>query len=105
MGNMLTFKEHHEQEELNELFGSLPFVINTLKWHVKNRREPKGEGVWRFKYSVPELPKNSTGSGFHYNDEGIFEYKGTYKKAIKALIKRMKELGGNVKQAQVELVA
>ena len=102
---MLTFKEHHEQEELNELFGSLPFVINTLKWHVKNRRDPKGEGVWRFKYNVPELAKKTTTSGFHANDEGVFEYKGTYKKALKALIKLLKARKGNLKHAQIELVS
>jgi len=105
MGNMLTFKEHHEREELNELFGSLPFVINTLKWHVKNRRDPKGEGVWRFKYSVPELAKHSGVTGLYANDEGIFEYNGTYKKALKALIKLLKARKGNLKHAQIELVS
>ena len=104
MGNMQSFKEHlAEQEELNELFGSIPFIINTIKYYSKNREEPKGESTWRFKFVVPESRTHRT--GIHANEEGVFEYKGTYKKALKALIGHMKARGGNVKQAKVDLLA
>ena len=100
---MQTFKEHlTEQEELNELFGSLPFIINTIKWQAKNRKAPAGESTWRFKYNVPDLLKGT--SAYSANNEGIFEYKGTYKKALKALFTHMKVLGGNIKQAKVDIV-
>lgn len=98
---MQTFKEYLTEEELNELFGSLPFIINTIKWQSKNRKAPAGESTWRFKYNVPDLKGTSAYSA---NSEGIFEYKGTYKKALKALFTHMKVLGGNIKQAKVDLV-
>lgn len=100
---MHTFKQHLAEEELTELFGSIPFILNTLKYHAKNRKSPDGDATWKFKYIVPAL-KRGIGA-FDANDEGVFQFKGDYNKAVKALIKHMKAKGGNVKQAKVALIA
>ena len=101
---MKTFKEHlEEQKELEEIFGSIPFKINTLKWSSKHKgQKPKGTDNWRFDYKVPVA---TAGQGFL--DDGEFSFKGVFKKAVQALVKYLKRSAGpgaQLKQAKVELL-
>ena len=91
-----------ESKELEEIFGSIPFVINTLKWSSKHKgQKPKGKDTWKFDYI---LPVQTSGQGFL--DDGEFSFKGLFKKAVQALVKYLKTRakgGGNIKQAKVTL--
>ena len=101
---MKSFKEHMlaEEQELEELFGSLPFKIDTSKWSMKNKGQtPKGQGNWKFDFKIPvRSPAHS------YLDDGEFTFKGMFKKAIQGLVKYLKksaQSGSNLKQAKVVL--
>lgn len=101
---MKTFKEHlEESQELEELFGAIPFKINTIKWSSKHKGQtPKGEDTWKFDYKVPVATQ---GQGFL--DDGEFSFKGLFKKAVQALVKYLKKStgpGARLKQAKVELL-
>ena len=101
---MQTFKEHliQEQKELEEIFGSVPFKIDTLAWSSANRGQtPKGKGDWKFSYKVPV--KNPSIS---YIDDGEFSFKGKFKDAVKKLadyLKKSAPKGTMIKQAMVKL--
>ena len=82
---MQTFKEHliQEQKELEELFGSIPFEVDYLKWSAKHGgQRPKGTGNWKFDFKVPVKNRGSM-----YLDDGEFTFKGLFKKAVQALLK------------------
>ena len=100
-----TFKEHTqslEEIELAELFGSIPFTIDTLAWQSKHSgQRPKGNDTWKFDFKVPVRSAGSL-----YLDDGDFTFKGMFKKAVKALVKYLKTSAGpkgNLKQAKVVL--
>lgn len=100
---MKTFKEHlEESKELEELFGAIPFKIDTVKWSSKHSGQiPKGKDTWKFDYKVPV---RSMGNIFL--DDGSFTFKGLFKKAVQALVKYLKRSAGpagNLKQAKVVL--
>jgi hypothetical protein len=100
---MKTFKEHiAEEQELEEIFGSLPFKINTLKWQAKHGgQKPKGSGNWKFDFKIPVRS-----AAISYLDDGEYTFKGMFKKAIQGLVKYLKRSAGpkgNIKQAKVEL--
>ena len=101
---MKSFKEHMlaEEQELEELFGSLPFKIDTSKWSMKHKgQQPKGQGNWKFDFKVPVRSPMAS-----YLDDGEFTFKGMFKKAIQGLVKYLKRSSGpkgNLKQAKVTL--
>ena len=101
---MKSFKEHilSEEQELEEIFGSIPFKIDTIKWSQKNKgKQPKGQGNWKFDFKVPVRTP-----GVMYLDDGEFSFKGLFKKAVQGLIKYLKKSAGpkgNLKQAKVTL--
>ena len=101
---MKSFKEHilSEEQELEEIFGSIPFKIDTIKWSQKNKgKQPKGQGNWKFDFKVPVRTP-----GVMYLDDGEFSFKGLFKKAVQGLIKYLKRSAGpkgNLKQAKVTL--
>tara|TARA_Y100000004_G_scaffold121029_1_gene136062 strand:- start:1260 stop:1565 length:306 start_codon:yes stop_codon:yes gene_type:complete len=99
---MKSFKEQTEEQELKELFGSVPFPIDTLAWQAKNKGvTPKGIGNWKFDFKVPIRTP-----GAMYLDDGEFTFKGMFKKAVQALVKYLKRSAGpkgNLKQAKVKL--
>ncbi len=101
---MKSFKEHMlaEEQELEELFGSLPFKIDTTKWSMKHKgQQPKGQGDWKFNFKVPVRSPMAS-----YLDDGEFTFKGMFKKAIQGLVKYLKRSAGpkgNLKQAKVIL--
>lgn len=96
---MKSFKQFNEEQELNELFRSLSFKVDTKKWSTKNIGAPSGEGTWKFDYKLPQVAIDAS-----WIDDGIFEFKGSYKKAIKELDKFLKKRGGNMSQAVVSLL-
>jgi hypothetical protein len=103
LNKMKTFKEHiAEEQELEEIFGSLPFKINTLKWQAKHGgQKPKGSGNWKFDFKIPVRS-----AAISYLDDGEYTFKGMFKKAIQGLVKYLKRSAGpkgNIKQAKVEL--
>ena len=101
----ITFKEHSaslEERQLEELFASIPFKIDTLAWSSAHKgQKPKGNGNWKFDFKVPvRTPAVS------YLDDGEFTFKGMFKKAVQALVKYLKRSAGpkgNLKQAKVKL--
>jgi hypothetical protein len=100
-----TFKEHAnalEERELEELFGAIPFSIDTLAWSSAHKgQRPKGNGNWTFDFKVP-----IRSAGAMYLDQGDFTFKGAFKKAVQALVKYLKKSAGpqgNIKQAKVKL--
>jgi hypothetical protein len=101
---MKSFKEHMlaEEQELEELFGSLPFKIDTTKWSMKHKgQQPKGQGDWKFNFKVPVRSPMAS-----YLDDGEFTFKGMFKKAIQGLVKYLKRSAGpkgDLKQAKVVL--
>ena len=101
---MKSFKEHMlaEEQELEEIFGSIPFKIDTIKWSQKNKgKQPKGQGNWKFDFKVPIRTP-----GVMYLDDGEFSFKGLFKKAVQGLVKYLKRSAGpkgNLKQAKVTL--
>ena len=92
---MKTFKEHiKEQDDLNEA----PFTVDTIQYGSTPGRFEKG--VWKFKYRVPTFPS----PGLGVVDDGEFQFKGTYGKALKALHNLFKKMNKpRIKQAGVEL--
>jgi len=102
--DMKSFKEHamSEDGELKELFGSIPFDVDYLKWSAKHGgQRPKGTGNWKFDFKVPVKNRGSM-----YLDDGEFTFKGLFKKAVQALLKYLKNSAGpqgNLKQAKVVL--
>jgi hypothetical protein len=100
---IMTFKTHKEEkQELEELFGAIPFALDLQPWKMKNRgQKPQGVGNWKFDFMIPVL---QAGQGFL--DDGIFSYKGKFKDAVKKLvqyIKKRAQKGGNLKQTKVKL--
>ena len=101
---MKSFKEHYisEEQELEELFGALPFKIDTIKWSQKNKgKQPKGQGNWKFDFKVPVRSPMAS-----YLDDGEYTFKGLFKKAVQGLVKYLKRSAGpkgNLKQAKVVL--
>jgi|TARA_E500000178_G_C16641951_1_gene582381 hypothetical protein len=100
---MKTFKEHlEESKELEEIFGAIPFKIDTLKWSSKHKgKSPKGNDTWKFDYKVPVRAMGSM-----VLDDGDFTFKGLFKKAVQALVKHLKISAGPkgiIKQAKVVL--
>ena len=91
-----------DEQELEELFGALPFSIDTMAWSVKNKgKQPKGNGNWTFDFKVPVRTTSVS-----YIEDGEFTFRGMFKKAIKALVKYLKSPAGpkgNLKQAKVTL--
>ena len=91
-----------EEKEIQELFGSIPFAIDTIAWSAKNKgKQPKGNGNWKFDFKVPVRT-----AGAMYVDDGDFNFRGMFKKAIQALVKYLKRSAGpqgNLKQAKVVL--
>ena len=91
-----------EKQELKELFGALPFTIDTLQWSIKNKgKQPKGNGKWTFDFKVPVRTTSVS-----YIEDGEFTFRGMFKKALKALLKYLKSSAGpkgNLKQAKVTL--
>ena len=103
--NMKSFKEHiaEEQQELEELFGAIPFTINTLKWQSKHKgQKPKGKDKWKFDYLLPVRD-----GGMMYADDGEYSFTGEFKKAVKGLVDYLKKRASgksNLKLAKVELL-
>ena len=98
-----SFKQHiKEEQELEEIFGSIPFKIDTLAWSASHKgQKPKGNGDWKFSYKVPV--KNPSIS---YIDDGEFSFKGKFKDAVKKLsdyLKKTAPRGTVIKQAMVKL--
>ena len=105
MSEGTTFKEAYadlEEQELAELFASIPFKIDTLAWSSAHRgQKPKGNGNWTFDFKVPVRTPAAS-----YLDDGEFTFKGMFKKAVQALVKYLKRSAGpkgNLKQAKVKL--
>lgn len=91
---MKSFKQYNEDQEINELFGSLPFKIDI------GAISTKGKGEWKFDYKVPVRD-----AAISFIDDGVFKFVGPYKDALKALHKYLKNIdNGNLKQAKVKLV-
>ena len=94
--------EDIEERELQELFGSIPFSIDTLAWSQKHRgQKPKGNDKWKFDYLIPVRD-----AGMMYVDDGEFTYRGMFKKAVKALVDYLKKRASgksNLKLAKVKL--
>ena len=88
--------------ELEEIFGSIPFKIDTIKWSQKNKgKQPKGQGNWKFDFKVPVRSPMAS-----YLDDGEYTFKGLFKKAVQGLVKHLKRSAGpkgNLKQAKVVL--
>ena len=92
--NMKTFKEHIEKSELYEA----PFKVDTIQYGASPSRFEKG--VWKFNYRVPTNPSPALG----VVDDGEFQFKGTYGKALKALHNLFKKMNKpKIKQAVVKL--
>ena len=91
-----------EERELAELFGSIPFNIDVLKWSSKHGgQRPKGNDTWKFDYKVPVRSM-----GNMVLDDGEFTFRGAFKKAVQALVKYLKKSVGPkgiIKQAKVVL--
>jgi hypothetical protein len=103
LNEMKSFKEHlTEEQELEEIFGSIPFAINTLKWQSKHRgQKPKGKDNWKFDYLIPVRD-----SGMMYADDGEYSFSGEFKKAVKGLVDYLKKRASgksNLKLAKVTL--
>lgn len=103
LNEMKSFKEHlTEEQELEEIFGSIPFAINTLKWQSKHRgQKPKGKDNWKFDYLLPVRD-----AGLMFSDDGEYSFTGEFKKAVKGLVNFLKRRASgkaNLKQAKVTL--
>ena len=103
LNEMKSFKEHlTEEQELEEIFGSIPFAINTLKWQSKHRgQKPKGKDNWKFDYLIPVRD-----GGMMYADDGEYSFSGEFKKAVKGLVDYLKKRASgksNLKLAKVTL--
>ena len=101
--DMKSFKEHlSEQEELEELFGAIPFNINIMKWQAKHKgQKPKGKDKWKFDYLLPVRD-----GGMLFTDDGEYSFTGEFKKAVKGLVDYLKRRASgksNLKQAKVTL--
>ena len=101
---MKSFKEHYttEHQELEELFGAIPFTINTLKWQSKHKgQKPKGKDKWVFDFLIPVRD-----GGMMYSDDGEYSFTGEFKKAVKGLVDYLKKRASgksNLKLAKVTL--
>ena len=100
---IMTFKQHKEEkQELEELFGAIPFTLDIQAWKRKHKgQKPKGVDDWKFDFMIPVL---QAGQGFL--DDGVFSHKGKFKDAVKKLVQYIKKRaqgGGNLKQTKVEL--
>ena len=83
-----------EEKNLNEA----PFAVDTIPFGAAPNRFSKG--LWKFNYRVPTVPT----PGLGVVDDGEFEFKGTYGKALKALHKFFKTMNKpRIKQADVRL--
>lgn len=83
-----------EEENLYEA----PFAIDTIDFGASPSRFDKG--VWKFNYRVPTYPSPAVG----VVDDGEFQFKGTYGKALKALHNLFKKMEKpRIKQALVKL--
>ena len=104
LNEMKSFKEHltEEEQELEEIFGSIPFAINTLKWQSKHKgQKPKGKDKWKFDYLIPVRD-----AGMMYVDDGEYSFTGEFKKAVKGLVDYLKKRASgksNLKLAKVTL--
>jgi hypothetical protein len=95
-----SFKELTLDEELEEIFGKLPFEIDITPWKMKHKGNPKGNDTWRFDYAISTHPSPAIG----ILDQDVFTFKGAYKKAIKALVDYFKRMKGRMKHARVKLL-
>ena len=83
-----------EEENLNEA----PFAVDTISYGATPGRFDKG--VWKFNYKVPTSPSPAVA----VLDDGEFQYKGSYGKALKALLNLFKKMDrAKIKQAVVKL--
>ena len=104
LNEMKSFKEHltEEEQELEEIFGAIPFTINTLKWQSKHKgQKPKGKDKWKFDYLLPVRD-----GGMMFSDDGEYSFTGEFKKAVKGLVNYLKKRASgkaNLKQAKVTL--
>ena len=101
--DMKSFKEHlAEEQALEEIFGAIPFKIDTLKWQSKHKGQlPKGRDKWVFDYKLPVRD-----GGIAYLDDGEYSFTGLFKKAVKGLVDYLKKRASgkaNLKQAKVRL--
>lgn len=104
LNKMKTFKEHltEEEQELEEIFGGIPFKIDTLKWQSKHKgQKPKGKDKWKFDYLLPVRD-----GGMMFSDDGEYSFTGEFKKAVKGLVDYLKKRASgkaNLKTAKVVL--
>lgn len=104
LNEMKSFKEHltEDEQELEEIFGSIPFTINTLKWQSKHKgQKPKGKDKWKFDYLLPVRD-----GGMMFSDDGEYSFTGEFKKAVKGLVNYLKKRASgkaNLKLAKVTL--
>ena len=82
-----------DEDVLNEA----PFAIDTIQYGKNPGMFDKAK--WKFDFKMPVRS-----ASLSFVDDGEFTFAGTYRRAIKELIKYLKQTkGGNLKQTKVEL--